>query len=104
MDSQLPFWAKHRNALTLLANLALAETAFVLAFALRFDLSFPDRYLPVMLRLLPEAGGRGLWGAHRGAACSRRWSQMASPHGSRPVRRGSRSGRWRWTAGACATS
>src|SRR5262245_9761806 len=51
--SQLPFWGKHRNALTLLANLALAEVAFVLAFALRFDLSFPDRYLPVMLRLLP---------------------------------------------------
>src|SRR2546430_14333090 len=43
----------HRAAITTLLNLAPATAAWLVAFALRFDLSVPDRYVPVLLALLP---------------------------------------------------
>ena len=47
------FLLRHRAPLTLLGNLAIATAAFVLAFALRFDLWIPPRALPVLLATLP---------------------------------------------------
>ena len=53
---------RHRAAITTLFNLTLATAAWVLAFALRFDLSVPERYVPVVLALLPVLLGCKLAG------------------------------------------
>src|SRR5947199_1676606 len=53
---------RHRAAITTLFNLTLATAAWVLAFALRFDLSVPERYVPVVLALLPVLLGCTLAG------------------------------------------
>ena len=53
MQQQLPFWLRYRNLPAILANLAVAATAYVIAFALRFDLSLPEHYVRIMLSLLP---------------------------------------------------
>src|SRR5438445_4640662 len=52
----------HRAAITTLFNLTLATAAWVAAFALRFDLSVPERYVPVVLALLPVLLGCKLAG------------------------------------------
>src|SRR3989442_12532424 len=52
----------HRAAITTLFNLTLATAAWLVAFALRFDLSIPDRYVPVLLALLPVLLGCKLAG------------------------------------------
>jgi len=53
---------RHRAPITTLFNLTLAAVAWVIAFALRFDLSVPDRYVPVVVALLPVVLGCKLAG------------------------------------------
>jgi FlaA1/EpsC-like NDP-sugar epimerase len=48
-----PFFLRHRTALTVLGNLTLAVAAYLLAFALRFDLSLPAPFLHTALVTLP---------------------------------------------------
>ena len=47
--SPMPWLLRHRTAVTVLGNLAVATAAYVLAFALRFDLGIPAKYAGVML-------------------------------------------------------
>ena len=53
METRIPFWMRHRTAVAVTANLVVAVTAYLLAFALRFDLSFPRHFVPIVLALLP---------------------------------------------------
>ena len=48
-----PWLLRYRTAITVLGNLAVATAAYVLAFALRFDLVIPPKYADVMLATLP---------------------------------------------------
>src|SRR5438034_11014392 len=84
---------RHRAPITTLFNLTLATAAWVLAFALRFDLSVPERYVPVVVALLPVLLGcklagfaafrlsKGWWRHVRseerrvGKECGLRWSR-----------------------------
>ena len=51
--SPMPWLLRYRTAITVLGNLAVATAAYVLAFALRFDLGIPAKYAGVMLATLP---------------------------------------------------
>ncbi len=53
MDKRLSFALRHRQAITAAGTLAVAAIAYVLAFALRFDLSLPARHVQAMLVTLP---------------------------------------------------
>src|SRR6266542_257186 len=44
---------RHRAAIIVLGNWAIAAAAYFFAFALRFDLSIPDRYANMLLTTLP---------------------------------------------------
>jgi FlaA1/EpsC-like NDP-sugar epimerase len=44
---------RHRAVMIVLGNLAIAAAAYLFAFALRFDLSIPDRYANMVLATLP---------------------------------------------------
>ena len=48
-----PLISRHRSLATVLANLAIATFAYVLAFALRFDLEIPAHFVPVLVITLP---------------------------------------------------
>ena len=62
MSRRTSLLLRHRAAITTLFNLTLATVAWVLAFALRFDLSVPERYVPVVVALLPVLLGCKLAG------------------------------------------
>ena len=62
MSRRTSLLLRHRAAITTLFNLTLATVAWVLAFALRFDLSLPERYVPVVVALLPVLLGCKLAG------------------------------------------
>src|SRR5207249_3394646 len=49
----LPVLLRYRALLIVLGNMAIATTAYVAAFALRFDLSIPPRYAAILLATLP---------------------------------------------------
>ncbi len=53
MKQRLSFWVRHRDAVTIAGTLALISVAFVVAYALRFDLALPAKHRPVLLALLP---------------------------------------------------
>jgi len=52
-QSILPFVLRHRGLATVLANLTVATTAYVLAFALRFDMTIPPHFRAALLATLP---------------------------------------------------
>jgi FlaA1/EpsC-like NDP-sugar epimerase len=52
-DPTLPVLLRYRALLIVLGNLTIATTAYVAAFALRFDLSIPPPYVTILLVTLP---------------------------------------------------
>src|SRR3989475_10455031 len=52
-DPILPVLLRYRALVIVLGNMGIATTAYVAAFALRFDLSIPPRYATILLATLP---------------------------------------------------
>src|SRR2546429_9156173 len=77
----------HRAAITTLFNLTLATAAWLVAFALRFDLSVPDRYVPVVVALLPVLLGCKLAG-FAALRLSRGWWRYVSMRDLEDIVRG----------------
>ena len=48
-----PFLVRHRRSMAVVSNLCVITAAYLLAFALRFDLSIPRGFLPHMFAALP---------------------------------------------------
>ena len=58
------FLIRYRTPLTVVGNLAIAAAAYVLAFALRFDLTIPQSYRSSLFATLPlllAVKGIGFW-------------------------------------------
>jgi FlaA1/EpsC-like NDP-sugar epimerase len=58
------FLIRYRTPLTVVGNLAIAAAAYVLAFALRFDLTIPASYRGILIATLPfllAVKGVGFW-------------------------------------------
>ena len=78
---------RHRASITTLFNLTLAAVGWVIAFALRFDLSVPDRYVPVVVALLPVLLGCKLAG-FAALRLSRGWWRYVSMRDLEDIVRG----------------
>ena len=87
MSRRTSLLLRHRAAITTLFNLTLATVAWVFAFALRFDLSVPDRYVPVVVALLPVLLGCKLAG-FAALRLSRGWWRYVSMRDLEDIVRG----------------
>ena len=72
-----PMAVRHRRILTTLGSLGLATLAYVLSFALRFDLRIPPHWIGVLASTLPIMLGAKLIGFHAFGLFSGWWRHVS---------------------------